>query len=202
MEHSPLILASQSPRRKELLSNMGYTFDCIPADIDETPRNGEKPTDYVSRLAKEKAECVAKLKQEPVTVIGSDTIVVFEGKLLGKPENLAQCQAYLTMLSGTRHQVLTAVSVVQLGLTKTIVVSTEVDFVDLTQQQIVAYWQSGEPKDKAGAYGIQGIGGQFVRQIQGSYSNVVGLPLVETAELLASIGLYSAFNPSRESSNL
>ena len=100
MEHSPLILASQSPRRKELLSNMGYTFDCIPADIDETPHDEEKPTDYVSRLAKEKAECVAKLRQAPVTVIGSDTIVVFEDKLLGKPENLAQCQAYLTMLSG------------------------------------------------------------------------------------------------------
>jgi septum formation protein len=184
-----LILASQSPRRKELLSQLGYQFQTLSADIDETVINGESPRDYVLRLAKEKAQVVASKQLADCVVLGSDTSVIFDGHILGKPENIAQCCQQLLMLSGNTHQVLTAIAAVKNKHVISALVTTEVTFKTLSIAEIKRYWHTGEPQDKAGAYGIQGIGGQFVKQINGSYSAVVGLPLYETAELLAELGL-------------
>jgi septum formation protein len=180
-----LILASQSPRRRELLAQLGYQFSCCPADIDETVKIDESPIEYVERLALEKAQYIAKNQSDTTLVLGSDTCVVCDGEILGKPENLTQCIKHLTMLSGNKHQVLTAIAVVQGPFSQSLVVSTDVEFKMLATEEIINYWQTGEPQDKAGSYGIQGIAGQFVKQINGSYSAVVGLPLYETAQLLA-----------------
>jgi len=187
-----LILASQSPRRKELLSQLGYTFSCHPADIDETEKPNETPCQYVERLALEKAQHIANQAVNTSTVIGSDTCVVCADKILGKPNDLTQCIEHLSLLSNTTHQVLTSVAVVQGQLSKTIVVLTHVTFKALTLNEMKNYWQTGEPQDKAGSYGIQGIGGQFVKQMNGSYSAVVGLPLYETAQLLAEFSFPSS----------
>jgi len=187
-----LILASQSPRRKELLEQLGYHFTCLPADIDESVLAQENPEQYVSRLAIEKARVIAKQYDESVVVLGSDTSVVFGTHILGKPASLNECIAILSMLSGQTHQVITAVAVVKGERTEVFVVRTEVDFKVLTEQEISRYWQTGEPQDKAGAYGIQGIAGQFVKQIRGSYSAVVGLPLYETSQLLSLFGVHSS----------
>jgi len=187
-----LILASQSPRRKELLEQLGYHFTCLPADIDESVLAQENPEQYVSRLAIEKARVIAKQYDESVVVLGSDTSVVFGTHILGKPASLNECIAILSMLSGQTHQVITAVAVVKGERTEVFVVRTEVDFKVLTEQEISRYWQTGEPQDKAGAYGIQGVAGQFVKQIRGSYSAVVGLPLYETSQLLSLFGVHSS----------
>lgn len=187
-----LILASQSPRRKELLQQLGYNFSCAPADIDESVLPAETPAQYVARLALEKANVIAKEQAQDVVVLGSDTSVVFDQHILGKPESLSDCIAILTMLSGNTHQVITAIAVVKAQQSQVVVVSTEVDFKILTEAEIKRYWHTGEPQDKAGAYGIQGIAGQFVKQIRGSYSAVVGLPLYETAQLLAEFGVKSS----------
>tara|TARA_R110000751_G_scaffold70342_2_gene142677 strand:+ start:1065 stop:1652 length:588 start_codon:yes stop_codon:yes gene_type:complete len=187
-----LILASQSPRRKELLEQLGYHFTCLPADIDESVLAQENPEQYVSRLAIEKARVIAKQYDESVVVLGSDTSVVFGTHILGKPASLNECIAILSMLSGQTHQVITAVAVVKGERTEVFVVRTEVDFKVLTEQEISRYWHTGEPQDKAGAYGIQGIAGQFVKQIRGSYSAVVGLPLYETSQLLSLFGVHSS----------
>ncbi len=201
MSKTPLlILASQSPRRRELLNQLGYQFSCQPADIDESHIAGEKPQQYVARLAKEKAQYIAKNQLDTTIVLGSDTCVVCNDTILGKPKDLAQCIDYLSMLSGRVHQVYTAVSVVKATLSNTVVVSTDVEFKDISTSEINNYWLTGEPKDKAGAYGIQGIGGQFVKKISGSYSAVVGLPLFETSELLTELGLLNSIKASpRES---
>ena len=188
-----LILASQSPRRKELLSQLGFQFQCCPADIDESIIENETAEQYVARLALEKANAVAqRCNENDAVVLGSDTSVVFQEHILGKPESLEDCLAILSMLSDKSHQVLTAVAVVQGKRCEVDVVSTEVKFKKLSTNEIIRYWYTGEPQDKAGAYGIQGIAGQFVKQIQGSYSAVVGLPLYETAQLLSSFGVSSA----------
>jgi septum formation protein len=187
-----LILASQSPRRRELLSQLGYRFLCRPADIDESEKKNETPYQYVERLALEKAQHIANNEFNTPLVLGSDTCVVCAGKILGKPNDLVQCIEHLSLLSNKTHQVLTAVAIVQGLLSKVIVVSTDVTFKTLTLNEIENYWHTGEPQDKAGSYGIQGIGGQFVKQINGSYSAVVGLPLYETAELLAEFSFPSS----------
>jgi len=187
-----LILASQSPRRQQLLAQLGYQFSCQPADIDETEFLNELPSDYVCRLALEKAQYIAKNQTDTTIVIGSDTTVVIDQHILGKPIDLADCIRLLSLLSGRSHQVLTAISVVKAGLSKTVLVSTEVTFKELSLHDMNNYWLTGEPQDKAGAYGIQGIGGQFVKHISGSYSAVVGLPLYETAQLLKEFGLPTA----------
>lgn len=180
-----LILASQSPRRSELLAQLGYLFATCPADINEAVKANESPVQYVERLALEKAKNIAENQSDTTLVLGSDTCVVSHGLILGKPENVEQCLEHLSMLSGNTHQVLTAIAVVQGQLSKSLVVSTNVEFKELSTEEIMNYWQTGEPQDKAGSYGIQGIAGQFVKQINGSYSAVVGLPLYETAQLLA-----------------
>lgn len=178
-----LILASQSPRRAELLKQIGVSFSVCPAHIDEHQRQGETPFEYVQRLAVEKASAVASLHQG--VVLGSDTTVVLDGQTLGKPVDLEHCCVMLESLSGRVHQVITAVAVTDGVSTFSRVVTTEVEFFKLNAEQIEQYWHTGEPADKAGSYGIQGLGAIFVKRISGSYSSVVGLPLAETAELLA-----------------
>lgn len=187
-----LVLASQSPRRKELLMQLGYQFQCVPADVDESVKLNESAEHYVNRLAKDKAIKVAEQQDKNTVVLGSDTSVVFQQHILGKPTSLDDCIRMLSMLSGEKHQVITSVAVVQNKCVEVVTVITDVEFKSLTEEEIIRYWHTGEPKDKAGAYGIQGIGGQFVKQIQGSYSAVVGLPLYETAKLLSAFAVDAA----------
>jgi septum formation protein len=182
-----LILASASPRRTELLTSIGVSFDVQPADIDETPGPDETAYEYVDRLAREKAEAVA-LSNPHQLVMGSDTSVVLEGEILGKPATQAEARSMLARLSGNTHQVMTAVALVEKGRCQSVVSVTNVTFRQLETDEIDAYVGTGEPMDKAGGYGIQGLGGIFVTDLQGSYSAVVGLPLQETAALLAQAG--------------
>ncbi|QYK05736.1 Maf family protein [Shewanella zhangzhouensis] len=191
-----LVLASQSPRRRELLAQAGlgvagFSFDRVNPDIDETPLVGESPANYVARLAVEKAKAGLALCghiNAPV-VLGSDTIVVLDGALLGKPGDKEEAVAMLSALSGREHEVMTAVALTDGDRTLCDTVTTKVRFADLSRQDILAYVDTGEPMDKAGAYGIQGLGGVFVEAINGSYSAVVGLPLVESRRLLAAFSL-------------
>ncbi len=186
-----LYLASASPRRRELLAQIGLPYLLLPQHIDESLLAGESPEAYVQRLARHKAEAGwgdgNRLLDLPV--LAADTTVVCEGCVLGKPATLAECREMLLMLSARTHQVLTAIAVIRGELLQQTVVSTEVGFRQLTLDEIDAYWQSGEPKDKAGAYGIQGKAALFVDRIAGSYSNVVGLPLYETGSLLEHFGI-------------
>lgn len=184
-----VILASKSPRRKELLAQLGFDFSCVSADIDESIQGNESPSDYVVRLAVEKAKAVALLSDESAIVLGSDTSVVIGDNILGKPADLNMCIDMLSKLSNKRHQVYTAIAIVQGSRVMSNIIITDVIFRSLTLDDIKAYWKTGEPQDKAGSYGIQGLGGQFVSRIEGSYSSVVGLPLVETAELLQQFGV-------------
>lgn len=183
MKTKSIVLASGSPRRKELLAQLGYTFSVVKADVEEMRQDGERAYDYVSRLSKDKA--LATLRLEPkAVVIGSDTIVVCDEQVLEKPDDLAHAKQMLLTFSDRAHQVMTAVTVAAENKQKTVVVSTDVWFKPLTEQEIEQYWQTGEPCDKAGSYGIQGLGGRFVTRIEGSYYAVVGLPLYETDQLL------------------
>lgn len=193
-----LILASQSPRRKMLLGQLGYQFSTLVADIDESVSDHESAKDYVLRLAQEKAIAIFNtltLKQQKQSlVLGADTCVVIDGIILGKPANEAECIETLLRLENKEHQVLTAIAVAAFEAVDTAdvrskIIETHVRFKALTLNEIKRYWQTGEPCDKAGSYAIQGIGGQFVTTINGSYSAVVGLPLYETAMLLAKSGL-------------
>lgn len=180
-----LLLASASPRRKELLKQIGVQFFVKPVDICEQVKEGEEAIEYVRRLAIEKAEsCYQSQKAPDVAVLGSDTTVVLDGHIMGKPADKEDAIATLLRLSGRTHQVMTAVALVYSGKTASTVVTTEVRFRSLSREECVAYWESGEPADKAGAYGIQGFGAVFVEEIKGSYSAVVGLPLAETSVLL------------------
>ena len=193
-----LILASQSPRRRELLAQLGYQFTVQVSDIDETVADTETAYDYVLRLAKQKAQHIQDLLPEAEQinsqVLGSDTCVVLNGQILGKPDNEADCIKTLSLLSNNQHQVLTAVALASQAGVQGQVITTNVVFKTLTTAEIKAYWLTGEPQDKAGCYGIQGIAGQFVKSINGSYSAVVGLPLYETAQLLAKAGFIGAIN--------
>ena len=183
-----LILASQSPRRAELLSQIGVPFTTLSADIDETILPGETPEIYVQRLAKQKAQAGWQASADTAKrrlVLGADTVVVINEQVMGKPKDFDDAKAMLNLLSGQQHQVLTAVTVTSGQRFETILVKTDVTFCALSPSQIEAYWQTGEPKDKAGSYAIQGIGGKFVTHIKGSYSAVVGLPLYETNQLLS-----------------
>jgi len=184
-----LVLASASARRRELLQQIGVSARVLPADIDESVHNGESASAYVSRLAIEKAEAVRHQLENDEVSLGSDTSVVVGGKILGKPDSLTEARVLLHLLSASRHQVMTAVALAGAGSTRHRLVVTDVWFRPITDAQIDAYWASGEPQDKAGAYGIQGLGAVFVDRIEGSYSAVVGLPLAETAELLEEAGV-------------
>lgn len=183
-----MILASASPRRRELLTQIGVHFSIQSADIDETPYVAELAADYVERMAREKALAVALTVGEEA-VLGADTTVVCNGEILAKPADATEATAMLRSLSGRSHEVLTAVALAHAGRVSSQVVSTRVSFRDLAADEIAAYVASGEPMDKAGAYGIQGFGAILVADIQGSYSNVVGLPLTETAAMLRDAGI-------------
>lgn len=185
---TPLVLASQSPRRRELLEQLGIPLVVRPANTDESVRPGEAAGAYVLRVAREKARAV-----EGPLVLAADTAVVLRGEVLGKPRDADDARRMLSALAGTVHEVLTAVCVRRsagaLGVELDAVVSTEVRFAPLSAAEIDWYVRTGEPLDKAGAYAIQGAGGAFVLRVDGSVSNVVGLPLAETAELLRRAGL-------------
>lgn len=189
-----LHLASGSPRRRELLTQIGVKFTTLSADIDETPRVDETPTAYVERLARGKADAgLLSLANDPAyssaCVLGADTAVVLDGKILGKPVDEADALAMLTALSDREHEVLTAVAVVDEQRCETRTVSSRVKFRAIAPEEAHAYWVSGEPQDKAGSYAIQGLAAVFVESLTGSYSAVVGLPLCETAEILQRFGI-------------
>ncbi len=179
-----LVLASGSPRRRELLSQLGYQFEILVPNVEEKRLECESPFQYVERLSKDKALAGLKMAGQDAVVLGSDTIVVQDERVLEKPQNLSHAKLMLQHLSGARHQVMTAVTVASKGKHRSVVVTTEVWFKPLSDQEIEQYWHTGEPCDKAGSYGIQGLGGRFVTRIEGSYHAVVGLPLYETDQLL------------------
>ncbi len=182
-----LILASQSPRRAELLRQIGVTFRVEPAHIDETPLADEPPADYVQRMAREKAEAVASRHPQDL-VLGADTSVILDGDILGKPTDRAEGIAMLRELGGREHRVLTAVALAGTHQGQALSIS-RVRFRAIDVDEAARYWDSGEPVDKAGGYAIQGLGAVFVEHIEGSYSGIMGLPLFETARLLAATGL-------------
>jgi len=187
MIETAIHLASQSPRRQELLAALGLRFTVAGVDVDERRLPDEAPEDMVVRLARAKA---AAARAGPGTVvIGADTAVVLGGRVFGKPADREDCLAILAALSGRVHKVMTGVAVrSRLGIRSSIS-TTDVTFREIGPDEALAYWQSGEPMDKAGAYAIQGRGGVFVSCIAGSYSGVVGLPVFETAALLREAGL-------------
>ena len=184
-----LILASASPRRKELLAQIGVRFDVSPVDICEDVLSGESPEHYVERLACEKALTCFNHTDKTLPVLGSDTTVVLDTQIMGKPRDRSESLEMLLALSGKTHQVMTAVAVVTSERTDSVVVKTDVCFKELSREECESYWQTGEPSDKAGSYGIQGMGAVFVESIKGSYSSVVGLPLAETAQLLTRVNV-------------
>ncbi|CAA0110396.1 Maf-like protein YhdE [Halioglobus japonicus] len=192
-----LILASASPRRRELLDQLGASYTVKPAHIDESQRAGEAASDYVQRIAREKAQAVAQhYPASGYVVLAADTTVVRDGTVLGKPRDREDAMAILTSLSGRWHTVLTAVSLLDAGVMDSDVVATSVQFAALSPADCEAYLATSEPWDKAGSYGIQGLGGAFVRTIEGSYTNVVGLPLWETWRLLSAHGIETALTPA------
>lgn len=188
-----LYLASRSPRRAEFLRTLGVDFAVVDVDVDETPRAHESPAAYVLRLAQEKATsgCARTARSRPV--LAADTTVVCDEEILGKPRDAADSRRMLSLLSGRWHIVTTGVALAAEDCTA-ICVQTRVLFRALTAREIDWYWASGEPADKAGAYGIQGLGGAFVTRLDGSYSNVVGLPLAETVQLLDAGGIVHALS--------
>lgn len=191
---SKLILASASPRRQELLSQLGLPFTVAPANIDERYQAGETPYDYARRMSRTKAQHVAQ--QHPdAWVLGADTIVTIDQRILGKPRDQADAKAMLSSLSGRVHTVLTSLALAQHRRDEMTVeaVSTRVYFRTLSAAEIDAYIATDEPYDKAGAYAIQGQAGVFVDRFEGCYTNVVGLPVQRTADMLEAAG----FNPSR-----
>jgi septum formation protein len=184
-----LVLASASPRRSDLLNQIGVRFRQRVIETDETACEGESAKDYVRRVALEKARAVQReLGHDEVLVLGADTAVVVDKMLLGKPVDFAHARQMLRLLSGRVHQVLSAVALV--GEHEAVRVSeSAVWFRALTDAEIDSYWHTGEPQDKAGAYAIQGLGAVFVERLEGSYSGVMGLPLYETAQLLKDFGI-------------
>ena len=195
-----LYLASSSPRRRELLEQIGIQFDTVlfrnhpreDKEVDETPLAGEAPMIYVERVARAKAEHGARIvawrKMQPQALLAADTTLEVDGSIVGKPIDAQDAKNILRRLSGRSHRVLTAVAVAQGGRLEARLSVSEVRFGVLDEAQICSYVASGEPMDKAGAYGIQGRAAQFVEHLAGSYSGVMGLPLFETAELLRSFG--------------
>ena len=190
---SSLILASASPRRKTLLQDLGLEFEIIEAQVEEQPRAGEKPEEFVRRTACDKTGAVAREKAAS-WVLGADTVVVHENRVLGKPEDAAQALSVLQSLAGQNHVVHTGFCLenVKEQVSVSRVVTTEVSFFPFSEEIAAAYVATGEPLDKAGAYGIQGCGGFLVERIHGSYSNVVGLPL---AEVIRELLLYKVITP-------
>jgi septum formation protein len=186
---TPLYLASGSPRRRELLTQIGVPFIVISAPIDESPLASESAPAYVERLARAKAAAGLARVDGPAVVLGADTAVVLDGRILGKPENREDALAMLADLSGREHQVLTAVALDDGQRVHSFCVTSTVRFRAISTDEAQRYWASGEPVDKAGGYAVQGLGAVFVTGLSGSYSAVVGLPLCETADLLGQFGI-------------
>jgi len=194
-----LVLASQSPRRRELLEQLGLALEVRPAFADEAVLPGEGARAYATRVAHEKARAVSRdAAAGDEVVLGADTVVVLRGEVLGKPRDREEARHMLRLLSGSRHEVLTAVCVrrnaAALGVELDALIETAVRFAPLSEAAIDWYVSTGEPLDKAGAYAIQGAGGAFVLDVQGSVSNVVGLPLAETVDLLRRAGFPLPFD--------
>jgi len=184
------VLASGSPRRRELLEGLGLRFAIRSTDIDETPRPGEVPEDYVLRLAREKAQAASRPRE---VVLAADTTVVVDGEILGKPLDDADAERMLRLLSGREHEVLTGVAVLDAtetgrGRIASGLARTAVRMAPLAREEIAWYAATGEPRDKAGAYAIQGLGSLFVEAVSGNYSNVVGLPIPTVYRLFAELG--------------
>ena len=181
----PIYLASASPRRAELLRQMNVEFELLSVDVDEMLREDETAEQYVSRLALDKAiEGHKAAKNKEIPVLGSDTAICINNKILGKPVDFHDAQRMLRLLSNNKHQVLTAVALAGANKHLSIIQSSNVYLRKISDAEIKAYWETGEPKDKAGAYAIQGLAAMFISRIEGSYSGVMGLPIHETADLL------------------
>jgi septum formation protein len=191
-----VILASQSPRRRELLALVGIPHEVRPADIDETYLPGEPPRDHTERLAREKAVAIAAAEPDAL-VIGSDTIVVVDGDVLGKPADAPDAERMLARLSGRTHVVMTGVAVAWHGVTRSAVEEVDVAFHRLSAREIAEYVATREPMDKAGAYGIQGYGATIVARVAGDYFAVMGLPLQRLVRLLGDVGIRYPFGPLR-----
>lgn len=195
-----LVLASASPRRRELLAQAGFVFEVRPAHVPEDPLAGEDPITYVTRLAREKAEAVfrelvaagdgeKRRAGEPLAVLGADTTVTLDNQILGKPEDAADAARMLRMLSGRTHHVMTGVALVTADGSETAAEVTAVRFLSLSDEEIAAYVATGEPMDKAGAYAIQGLAARWIPRVEGCYFNVVGLPLALVTALLEGCSL-------------
>ena len=198
-----LILASASPRRAELLRQIGLNFQVMPADIDESQHPDEMPEDFAHRLSYEKADSIyqrlvskAVDREKPTAqhssvVLGADTIVLQDDQVFGKPDNFHEFKSTMNQLSGNRHQVMSAVSLLGVEIEETLISVTDVYFRELSTSEIEEYWHTGEPRDKAGGYAIQGLAASFIRRIEGSYSGVMGLPLYEVSQMLTRHRLFS-----------
>ena len=194
-----LVLASASPRRVELLQQIGVSPIIHPVDIDETPFAGEVVTDLVARLAQEKAQQGTLETEGKYPVLGSDTVGLLDGKVLLKPVDYADAESMLLTMSSRWHEIHTAVALIHQGRCHQITAISRVKFRELSRQEISDYWQTGEPQDKAGAYAVQGLAAVFIERIEGSYSGIMGLPLFETAQLIREAGLSYAKPISGES---
>ena len=184
-----LHLASSSPRRRELLTALGLDFTYEGVALDESALPGEAASDLVSRLAAAKARTAFESGAHPVPVLGADTVVTLDERMFGKPASKEEALQMLASLSGRTHEVLSGIAVIANGDLETAISRTEVQFREIHPDEAEAYWQSGEPAGKAGAYAVQGLGGIFVSAINGSYTGVVGLPIFETARLLRRAGI-------------
>ncbi|HEY8085807.1 MAG TPA: Maf family protein [Methylophilaceae bacterium] len=188
-----IYLASRSPRRGEILRQIGVDFEVLPSDIDESVLPGEAPEQYVLRLAREKAlACIQVISRRglpAMPLLAADTSVCVDSEILGKPENNEHAAAMLRLMSGRRHITHTGVAVAHGDRIEVLLSSTQVEMKQLSEVEIAAYVASGEPEGKAGAYGIQGLAGSFISRIEGSYSGVMGLPVFETVQLLNQFGI-------------
>ena len=197
MNSDELILASASPRRKRLLAQVGLSFRTDISDIDESQIEGEEAEEYVLRLSQQKARVVQQRYKEGI-ILAADTTVVLGGDILGKPESQSHGIEMLRRLSGNMHLVLTGVTVLNRCRKKSFLTSSRVIFREISMSEIVWYWKTGEPEDKAGAYGLQGKGAAFVSAIHGSFTNVFGLPLAETLSLLREFNVNAMQHDAQE----
>ncbi|MEM7281993.1 MAG: Maf family protein [Pseudomonadota bacterium] len=188
MNQNVIFLASGSPRRRELLTQIGVTFECLVTDVDESVLENEAPSDLVQRLSLLKSSAAQTVLGPSPVIIGADTTVAIEGQMFGKPTDREDALHMMARLSGKVHKVFTGVTVMRGDWQKTLVQISRVTMRETSLEERGRYWDNGEPRDKAGAYGVQGLGAVFVQRIEGSYSGVMGLPLCETAGLLAEVG--------------
>lgn len=189
-----LILASRSPRRRELLDQLGIRYQVDSADIDETPLAGEPAEQLVMRLARDKAKTIWDNSDQSLPVLGADTLGQLDGTLLVKPDGFDDARRMLLAMAGKKHEILSAVALISAEEEQVKLSRSHVWFRAISDEDITDYWALGEPADKAGAYGIQGYGAVFVERMEGSYSGIMGLPLFETAHMLTRIGIHPLKN--------